>query len=104
MFLKGPTNPGGCRSKRLEDEARAGQWSLWCKAEIERPVLTVMFNRAVYPEDMRDAAAVDVAEKDHPLGVLDGAVIGGDFAVADLNVAAILSWVRPARMDFDPFP
>jgi glutathione S-transferase len=79
---------------------------------IERPVLTAMFNRPIYPEDMCDAAAVDAAEKDlqHPLGVLDGAVsrsaylIGGDFTVADLNVAAILSWAWPERMDFGPFP
>ena len=80
--------------------------------EIERNVLTAMFNRAVYPEDKRDAAAADAAEKDlqRPLGVLDGAVaksqylIGDNFTVADLNVAAILSWARPARIDFGPFP
>src|SRR5665213_376546 len=80
----------------LEDEARAWQWSLWGMTEIERNVLTAMFNRAVYPEDKRDAAAADDAEKDlrHPLGVLDGAVaktpylLGADFTVADLNVAA----------------
>jgi glutathione S-transferase len=73
--------------------------------------VTAMFNRAVYPEDMRDSAAVDAAEKDlqHLLGLLDGAVsrhaylIGDDFTVADLNVAVIRSRVRPARMDFGPF-
>ena len=96
----------------LEDEARAWQWSLWGMTEIERNVLTAMFNRAVYPEDKRDAAAADAAEKElqHPLGVLDGAVtktpylLGDDFTVADLNVAAVLSWARPARIDFGPFP
>ena len=96
----------------LEDEARCWQWSLWGMTEIERNVLTAMFNRAIYPEDKRDAAAADQAEKElqHPLGVLDGAVaktgylIGGDFTVADLNVAAILSWARPARIDFTAFP
>ena len=96
----------------LEDEARCWQWSLWGMTEIERNVLTAMFNRAIYPEDKRDAAAADQAEKDlqHPLGVLDGAVaktgylVGADFSVADLNVASILSWARPARIDFAPFP
>jgi glutathione S-transferase len=96
----------------LEDEARAWQWSLWGMTELERNVLTAMFNRAIYPEDKRDAAAADAAERElqHPLGVLDGAVtkspylIGNDFTVADLNVAAILSWARPARIDFAPFP
>jgi glutathione S-transferase len=42
--------------------------------------------------------------------VLDGAVaesqylIGEGFTVADLNVAAILSWARPARIDLGHFP
>jgi glutathione S-transferase len=96
----------------LEGEARAWQWSLWGMTEIERNVLTAMFNRAILPEDKRDAALADQAEKElrHPLGVLDGAVaetpylLGADFTVADLNVAAILSWARPARIDFAPFP
>jgi glutathione S-transferase len=96
----------------LQDEARVWQWSLWGMTEIERNVLTAMFNRAIYPEDKRDPAAADAAEQElrHPLGVLDGAVsktpylIGGDFTVADLNVASILSWARPARIDFAPFP
>jgi glutathione S-transferase len=96
----------------LEGEARAWQWSLWGMTEIERNVLTAMFNRAVYPEAKRDAAAADAAEQElqDPLGVLDGAVaktpylLGDDFTVADLNVASILSWARPARIDFAPFP
>jgi len=96
----------------LQGEARAWQWSLWGMTEIERHVLTAMFNRAIHPEDKRDAAAADAAEQElqHPLGVLDGAVtktaylLGDDFTVADLNVASILSWARPARIDFAPFP
>ena len=96
----------------LQDEARAWQWSFWGITEIERPVLTAMFNRAILPEDKRDAALADQAEKDlqQPLRVLDGAVtktpylIGDGFSVADLNVASILSWARPARIDMTPFP
>jgi glutathione S-transferase len=96
----------------LEGEARAWQWSLWGMTELERNVLTAMFNRAIYPEAERDAKAADAAEAElrHPLGVLDSAVtqapylLGADFTVADLNVAAILSWARPARIDFAPFP
>ena len=96
----------------LEGEAIAWQWSLWGITELERHVLTAMFNRAIYPEDKRDAAAADQAEKDlqQPFGVLDAAVgktpylLGADFTVADLNVASVLSWARPARLDFTPFP
>ena len=42
--------------------------------------------------------------------MLDAAVtaspylLGGEFSVADLNVASVLSWARPARIDFAPFP
>lgn len=96
----------------LQGEALTWQWSLWGMTEVERPVLTAMFNRALFPEDKRDPAAADAAEKEMhgPLRVLDGTVaktpylIGEDFTVADLNVAAILSWARPARIDMTPFP
>ena len=97
---------------RLEDEARAWQWSFWGMTEVERPVLTAMFNRAILPEDKRDPALADDCERQmqQPLGVLDQAVasqpylLGEHFTVADLNVASILSWARPARIDFAPFP
>ena len=112
LYLAKKYGTGTLYPTRIDDEARAWQWSFWGMTEIERNVLTAMFNRAVYPEDKRDAAAADAAEKDlqRPLGVLDGAVaksqylIGDNFTVADLNVAAILSWARPARIDFGPFP
>ncbi len=112
LYLAKKHSLGTLYPTSLEDEARCWQWSLWGMTEIERNVLTAMFNRAIYPEDKRDAAAADQAEKElqHPLGVLDGAVaktgylVGNDFTVADLNVASILSWARPARIDFTPFP
>ncbi len=96
----------------LEDEARAWQWSFWGMTEVERPVLTAMFNRAILPEDKRDAAAADAAEQQlaGPLRVLDGVLgrsrnlLGNDFTVADLNVASILSWARPAQIDMSAFP
>jgi glutathione S-transferase len=80
--------------------------------EVERPVLTALFNRAIVPENERDAAAADAAEKElaQPLGVLDSALgrsanlLGDNFTVADLNVASILSWARPAQIDMSPFP
>jgi glutathione S-transferase len=80
--------------------------------EVERPVLTALFNRAILPEDKRDTAAADAAEKQlsPPLRVLDDALkrsanlLGDSFTVADLNVASILSWARPAQIDMSPFP
>jgi glutathione S-transferase len=102
----------GLYPTRLEDEARAWQWSFWGMTEIERPVLTALFNRALLPEDRRDESAAAEAERAlaAPLKVLDGALaatpylLGARFTVADLNVASILSWARPARIDFSAVP
>lgn len=96
----------------FEDEARTWQWSFWGMTEIERPVLTAMFHRAILPEDKRDPALADQCERElgRPLMVLDQAVanqpylLGEHFTVADLNVASILSWARPARIDFSHVP
>jgi glutathione S-transferase len=97
---------------RIEDEARAWQWSFWGMTEVERPVLTAMMNRAVYPESQRDPAAADAAEKTlaQPLGVLEGVLgrafylLGDHFTVADLNIASILAWARPAQIDLSAVP
>jgi len=112
LYLAKKHGLGTLYPSSLEGEARAWQWSLWGMTEIERHVLNAMFHRAIYPEDKRDPASADESEKamQAPLKVLDGAVsktpylIGSEFTVADLNVASILSWARPARIDFGPFP
>jgi glutathione S-transferase len=112
LYLAKKHTAKGLYPARLEDEARAWQWSFWGMTEIERPVLTAMFNRAILPEDKRDAALAEESERQlqQPLGVLNGAVansaylLGDAFTVTDLNIASILSWARPARIDFGPFP
>jgi glutathione S-transferase len=112
LYLAKKYNKSGLYPARPEDEARAWQWSFWGMTEVERPLLTALLNRAVYPERERDTAAADQAEKSlaQPLGVLDGALgraaclLGEQFTVADLNVASILAWVRPAQVDVAPFP
>jgi glutathione S-transferase len=112
LYLAKKHSLGRFYPARLEDEARAWQWSFWGMTEIERPVLTALFNRAILPEDKRDAAAADDAEKQlaQPLKVLNGALgrsanlLGNDFTVADLNVASILAWARLANIDMAPFP
>ena len=112
LYLDKKYGRDGLYPSRLVDEARAWQWSYWGMTEVERPVLTVLFNRAILPEDKRDAAAGDAAEKTlgGPLKVLDAALghssnlLGDRFTVADLNVASILAWARPAQIDMAPFP
>jgi glutathione S-transferase len=112
LYLAKKHGAGSLYPTRLEDEARAWQWSFWGMTEVERPVLTALLNRAVLAEDQRNAAAADEAEEmlARPLGVLEGVLrhsanlIGDDFTVADLNVASILAWARPAQIDLSAFP
>jgi len=112
LYLAKKYNTAGLYPTRLEDEARAWQWSFWGMTDVERPLLTAMMNRAIFPENQRDLAAADAAEKTlaQPLGVLDGVlgrtpyVLGQHFTVADLNVASILVWARPAQIDMSAFP
>ena len=112
LYLAKKYGRDGFYPARLVDAARAWQWSFWGMTEVERPVLTALFNRAILPEGQRDAAAADAAEKTlaQPLRVLDGALapapylLGQSFTVADLNVASILAWARPAQIDMSAFP
>jgi len=102
----------GLWPKRVEDEGRAFQWSLWTMTELEEPVLTALLHRMFYPADQRDPKkADDAAERfKTPLGVLNGALAGkqyllGDaFTVADLNVASVLSWAPLAGLDLGGAP
>jgi glutathione S-transferase len=112
LYLAKKHSRGSLYPILFEDEARTWQWSFWGMTEVERPVLTAMFHRAILPEDKRDAKLADDMEHQlgRPLMVLDAAVaaqpylLGEHFTVADLNVASILSWARPARIDFGHVP
>jgi glutathione S-transferase len=110
LYLAKKYGVGGLYPQGLEDEARVWQWSFWGMTEVERSALTMLLNR-IGPEDRRDAAAADEAERAlaAPLAVLDQAVkgipylLGRDFTVADLNVSSILVWARQARVNLAPF-
>jgi glutathione S-transferase len=102
----------GLWPETLADEARAWQWSFWVMTEIEKPLLSALFHRFLHPKDKRDPAVAEasLAEIRAPLAVLDAALdgrdylLGGAFSVADLNVAAVLSWARLARIDLSATP
>ncbi len=103
---------GGMQPKSVEELGRATQWSFWVMTEIEKPLLEYLFHSVILPEDQRDAAVPPAAAEQlaAPLAVLDGALEGRDhlvsdlFNVADLNVASVLSWALPARLDLSAFP
>jgi glutathione S-transferase len=94
----------------LEAEARAWQWSFWAIAEVDRGVNIWSLHAVRLPPDERDAALREAALKvlAAPFKVLDAAVatqpylIGDDFTVADLNVAAVIS--RALDMDLSAWP
>ena len=64
LYLAKKYGRDGLYPSRLEDEARAWQWSFWGMTEVERPVLTALFNRAILPEGERDPAAADDGRED----------------------------------------
>ncbi len=93
-------------------QAQATQWSIWATLELETLAMDLLHHRVLLAELAREASH---AERDElllqkPLGVLNGALVGreyllgNDFTVADLNVAAILRWARMAGLDFSSVP
>lgn len=101
----------GLWPKSLEDQARAYQWSFWVMLEMEADLLGALWNLVLAPEDKRDPerAAKSQQRLQAPLKVLDDALAGkqylacDSFTVADLNVAAVLSWSKGAGVDLAPF-
>jgi glutathione S-transferase len=79
LYLAKKYSPASLYPALPEDEARAWQWSFWGMTEVERPVLTALFHRAMLPEDKRDAALADENERQlaAPLHVLDATVAPG---------------------------
>ena len=80
--------------------------------EMEGLLLDLLQHRAVLPEFARDAS---YAERDElllrkPLGVLNNTLTGrdnlagGQFSVADLNVASILVWGKMGRLNLSSHP
>src|SRR5262252_385857 len=90
LYLAKKYGAGGLYPSGLQDEARAWQWSFWGMTEVERPLLTALMNRALYPENQRDSAAAGAAEQAlaQPLGVIEGVLarsanlLGDRFTVA----------------------
>jgi glutathione S-transferase len=89
-----------------QDEARAWQWSVWAISEIEPLQMQIVVQKLFTPEEKRNPKVVEGAGKglQRPLKVLDAALAGRDwligdqFGVADLNVAAVMMLLK--RIDF----
>jgi glutathione S-transferase len=92
------------------EDAEALRWSFWTVNELEADALTVLMHRLAMPPEQRKPDLADAAERrlKVPLRVLEQhlqrqAERGQDhlaaqrFTVADLCVASVMGWVKPAR-------
>ena len=110
LYLAKKHSAGKLYPATLEAEARAWQWSFWAIAEVDRGVNIWSLHAVRLPPEERDAALRDEALKvvAGPFKVLDAALaqqpylLGDDFTVADLNVAAVIS--RAIDMDLAAVP
>lgn len=110
LYLAKKHSDGKLYPATLEGEAKAWQWSFWAIAEVDRGVNIWSLHAIRLPAAERDAAKRDEALKVlvAPFKVLDAAVsqqaylLGGEFTVADLNVAAVIS--RAIDMDLSAVP
>jgi glutathione S-transferase len=74
--------------------------------------MTILRNRLFLPADQRDEKAIQNATESlkAPLKVLDDQLktrphlLGNDFSVADLNVAAVLSFALLVKLDMSATP
>jgi glutathione S-transferase len=110
LYLAKKHSAGKLYPGTLEGEARAWQWSFWAIAEVDRGVNIWSLHAVRLPPNERDAALRDEALKviAAPFAVLDTALsktpylLGSNFTVADLNVAAVVS--RAIDMDLSATP
>jgi len=99
----------GLWPKSIDDEGITFQWSFWVMTEVEKPLLNVLMDVVGMKKDAK-AADEGRAALEKPFNVLNMALAGkqyllGDkFTIADLNVASVVSWARPAKIDLSPWP
>jgi glutathione S-transferase len=88
------------------------KWSFFGMTEIEPHLMTILRNRLFLPPDQRDEKAIQSAIESlkSPLKVLDDQLksqpylLGNDFTIADLNVAAVLAFATLAKLDMSQTP
>ena len=100
----------GLWPKNLGDIGRAYQWSFWVMTEVEKPVLTLLLDVIGMVKATPEALAEAKKTLEKPFGILDKALagrdylLGGNFTVADLNVASVVAWARGAKYDLARWP
>ncbi|MDI9331573.1 MAG: glutathione S-transferase family protein [Alphaproteobacteria bacterium] len=101
----------------LKEEGEALRWAFWSVTELEKDALTVLMHRMAMPETERKSDLAQAAEGRlrAPLKVLEGILsaqadqnhdylCAARFTVADLCVASVAMWIKPAAALLDEFP
>lgn len=94
-------------SPTLEHEALVTQWSFWAMTEVEKPLLGLLMAAFGRDDGKGDEHRAALGK---PLKVLNDHLagrawlVGTAFGTADLNVAAVLAWAYPAKLDLSPWP
>jgi glutathione S-transferase len=104
--------PSPLSAQNLNEEATAMQWSFWAVTACEKEALTVLMHSMFLPEEQRKAEMMQQAAENlrKPLAVLEqylhnkNYLMAERFTVADLNVASILNWARPAKAMLADYP
>jgi glutathione S-transferase len=97
----------GFHSPTLEHEALVTQWSFWAMTELEKPLLGLLM-AAFGRGDGKEAEHTEALAR--PLKVLNDHLagrawlVGTQFSTADLNVASVLSWAIPGKLDLSAYP
>jgi len=99
------------------EEAEALRWSFWTVSELEKDALTVLMHRMAMPADQRKPELAEQAEGrlKVPLAVLEAHLqaqqakgeaylAANRFTVADVCVASVASWIRPAPALLAQYP
>jgi glutathione S-transferase len=110
LYLAKKHSLGKLYPAALQREAKAWQWSFWAISEVDRGVNIWSLHAVRLPPAERDEQKREEALKvlAAPFRVLDAALssqpylLGNDFTVADLNVAAVVS--RAIDMDLAAVP
>ncbi len=99
-----PSDPAG--------RAEAYKWSFFAMTEVEPHLVTIMRNRVMNAPENRDEKAAQAAVEalKLPLNALEESLkgkeylLGNNFTIADLNVAAVMSWIPMMKLDLSAWP
>ena len=104
---------GPLAPKTVEEDGLMTMWSFWAVTEVESHALQILYHRALKPEAEREPQkaddAVEILRK--PTAILEaelkkrgGYLVGDRFTIADLNVASVYSYAKPAPELFSDAP